>query len=321
MNAQILKALLENQGTYLSGEHLSGIAGVSRTSIWKHINQLRADGYVIESIPSKGYQLRPAPDALIREELLMMMEQSQMIRDIVVLKTVGSTNTYGKERGDAGLLVIAEEQSQGKGRLGRTWFTPSGEGLWFSLVLQPDLDPLQAALITQIAAASVWQGVTEISGISAEIKWPNDILSGGKKLCGILTEMTAELGQIQKMVVGIGVNVHTSSFPENLTSVATSIAMQTPAPVSRKNLLCAILKHFEKYYSQLIESGDIEDVITICREHSALLGKEIVILAGGRTETATALDILPSGELLVRKADGKEVPILSGEVSVRKTGN
>lgn len=317
MKLDILRSLKEHPGEWLSGEALSQLAGVSRTAVWKQINQLRKEGYAIESVPSKGYRMAAGDETLSREGILLELRDTALIHDVVSLKTVDSTNRYARQIEGDGVLVISEEQTGGRGRLGRHWTSPAGEGLWFSLVLRPELDPMQAAAVTQIAASAVWQGIMEVTGIEAEIKWPNDILIGGRKVCGILTEMNAELGAIERLVVGIGINVNLPTLPEELRETATSLLLETGRPWSRKAILSAVIRAFETDFRAYVADGLLNSVIARCREHSSLIGKPIRILTGSREEYGEALDLTDTGELLVRREDGTVAPLISGEISVR----
>lgn len=317
MKMYILKSLIDHPGEWLSGEELSRLSGVTRAAVWKQVRQLKAEGYAIESAPSKGYRMFSEGEALSKEGLQLALEESAMLNRVVYLKTVDSTNRYAHQIDDAGVLVIAEEQTQGRGRLGKTWHAPLGEGLWFTLVLKPEVDPSKAAVITQIAASAVWQGIRDVTGVEAAIKWPNDIQIGSRKVCGILTEMNAELGAIERLMVGIGINVNTVQMPEELRETATSLMMETGKTWSRKALLLAVLKAFEVDYTKFISNGELGDVIQRCRQHSSLIGKPIRILRGTREEFAEAVDISNSGELIVLKESGERMPLISGEISVR----
>lgn len=317
MKIDVLKSLTDHPGEWLSGEELSRLSGVTRSAVWKQIRQLKADGYSIESMPSKGYRMFVEGEALSKEGLLLSLADSEMIRDVICLRTVDSTNRYARQLVAAGVLIIAEEQTQGRGRLGRSWVSPAGEGLWFTLVIKPELDPSQAALITQIAASAVWQGIHEVTGIESTIKWPNDIQIGTRKVCGILTEMNAELGAIERLMVGIGINVNVRDLPEELAGTATSLFMETGRGWSRKTLLLSILKAFEADYLKFITAGDLESVIQRCRKHSSLIGKPIRILNGSREEFADAVDLSEKGELIIRKPSGELDRLISGEISVR----
>lgn len=317
MKIHVLKSLLDHPGEWLSGEELSRLSGVTRSAVWKQVRQLKMEGYIIESVPSKGYRMNTEGEALSKEGLLLSLAESGMIHDVIHLKTVDSTNRYAKQINDPGVLIIAEEQTMGRGRLGREWSSPAGDGLWFTLVIRPEMDPSQAALITQIAASAVWQGIREVTGIESAIKWPNDIQIGARKVCGILTEMNAELGAIERLIVGIGINVNTPRMPDELAETATSLLIETGRPWSRKALLLAILKAFEADYLSFVNNGDLQSVIKRCRDYSSLIGKPIRIVNGSREEFAEAVDIGEKGELIVRKATGELSPLISGEISVR----
>lgn len=317
MKIHVLKSLTDHPGEWLSGEDLSRLSGVTRAAVWKQIKQLKAEGYVIESVPSKGYRMLSEGEILSKEGLKLALSESQIVHEVIHLKTVDSTNRYARLVDDTGILVVAEEQTQGRGRLGRTWVSPAGEGLWFTLVLKPDLDPTQAALVTQIAASAVWQGIEAVTGIQASIKWPNDIQIANRKVCGILTEMNSELGAIERLMVGIGINVNGSEMPVELAEIATSLRIETGISWSRKALLLAVLQAFEKDYVNFVKNGTLESVIHRCRAHSSLIGKQIRIVTGNREEFAEAVDISDRGELIVRKPTGEICPLISGEISVR----
>lgn len=317
MKIHVLKSLTDHPGEWLSGEDLSRLSGVTRAAVWKQIKQLKAEGYVIESVPSKGYRMLSEGEILSKEGLKLALSESQIVHEVIHLKTVDSTNRYARLVDDTGILIVAEEQTQGRGRLGRTWVSPAGEGLWFTLVLKPDLDPTQAALVTQIAASAVWQGIEAVTGIQASIKWPNDIQIANRKVCGILTEMNSELGAIERLMVGIGINVNGPEMPAELAEIATSLRIETGISWSRKALLLAVLQAFEKDYVDFVKNGTLESVIHRCRAHSSLIGNQIRIVTGNREEFAEAVDISDRGELIVRKPTGEICPLISGEISVR----
>lgn len=317
MKIHVLKSLTDHPGEWLSGEDLSRLSGVTRAAVWKQIKQLKSEGYVIESVPSKGYRMLSEGEILSKEGLKLALSESQIVHEVIHLKTVDSTNRYARLVDDTGILIVAEEQTQGRGRLGRTWVSPAGEGLWFTLVLKPDLDPTQAALVTQIAASAVWQGIEAVTGIQASIKWPNDIQIADRKVCGILTEMNSELGAIERLMVGIGINVNGPEMPVELAEIATSLRIETGISWSRKALLLAVLQAFEKDYVNFVKNGTLESVIHRCRAHSSLIGKPIRIVTGNREEFAEAVDISDRGELIVRKPTGEICPLISGEISVR----
>lgn len=322
MKNKILKLLKENKEGFISGQKISEILNVSRTAIWKNINILREEGYKIESVSRKGYRLTLSPDLLTYEEIRKGLKTNSIGKTIVHFDSITSTNTKAKElalKGEKeGTVVIAEEQTAGRGRLGRSWISPKGKGIWMSILLRPNISPANAAKITQIGAASVCEGIREI-GIDVKIKWPNDITANGKKVCGILTEMSGELNTVNYIVIGIGINanIDLSDFPEELIETATSLKVVSGNGIDRKKLVSNILNKFEYLYKELVEENSISKSIKTCKESSAILGKEIRIISKNNEEIAKAIEITEEGELIVEKHDGQQKKIISGEISIR----
>lgn len=321
MKESILKILRNNRENYLSGQKISEDLNVTRTAIWKNINSLRDEGYVIESISSKGYKLISSPDILSPTEIGKNLDTKIVGKEIVHFNSIDSTNIKAKELArkgsDEGTIVVAEEQTSGRGRLGRVWISPKGKGIWMSIILRPDIDPIYASKVTQIGAAAVWKAINSI-GIKAEIKWPNDIVLNGKKICGILTEMSGELNKINYIVIGIGINVNIeeAEFPTEIAKTASSLKAEVGKYICRQELLIEILRELDYYYDDLINKGSIKEAIDICRRESVLLGKDIKIISKGQEVLAKAIDITDDGELIIE--EGKERrKLISGEVSVR----
>jgi BirA family biotin operon repressor/biotin-[acetyl-CoA-carboxylase] ligase len=305
---------------YVSGETISKSLGVSRTAVWKHINELRKCGYEIESSSRKGYRLIEEPDLLTRDELALGMLTRYLGHRIVCFETIGSTNNYIKERADElpdGTLVVSEEQKNGRGRLGREWTSPSGKGIWMSLLLKPEISPIDAPKITQIAAAALIETLKNLYGLDAKVKWPNDIVINGKKVCGILTEMGAELGRVSHIVLGIGINANMDVFGDELADKATSLKIEMGETVDRKKLLLHFLKEFERLLDLFVENGDFEKALNICRKHSAVIGKKVWIKGENSVVEVLATGINDGGELVVQYEDGSVKAIISGEVSIR----
>lgn len=322
MKEEILKLLKQNCDSFISGQEICEQLGVSRTAIWKYINVLKEQGYEIESISKKGYKLISAPDILTYDEVEPLLKTKFIGRKIIYFDSVDSTNSKAKELASAGevdgTLVISEVQTMGKGRLGRSFISPKGKGIWMSIILRPEIDPMSAAVITQISAAAVNLAASEMN-IKTLIKWPNDIIINRKKVCGILTEMSAELTNINYVILGIGINVNVDEeeFTGEVKNVATSFKVETGKSISRKELLSKFLNNFEELYEDLIINNNIERTIKICRENSALIGKEINVIKRGINTKAKALDINDEGLLVVQYEDGKIESLISGEVSIR----
>lgn len=321
MKYKILKMLKENDKKFISGQYISDTLNVSRTAIWKYINQLKDEGYNIEAVTRKGYKLINTPDILSYGEIAEYLKTKYIGREIVYFDRIDSTNVKAKELAAEGIkegtVVISEEQTMGRGRLGRKWVSPKGKGIWMSIILTPDINPIDASKVTQIGAAAVWKALKEV-GVDAYIKWPNDIVLNRKKVCGILTEMSGELNRINYLVIGIGINVNINSeeFPEEIRNIATSIKAEIGHTVSRKFIVAEILNNFEEFYDELIKHGNIKTSIDICRKASILLGREIRIITNKGERNAKAIDITDEGELLIEE-NGEIEKLVSGEISVR----
>ena len=320
MKGEILKLLKETDG-YVSGQELCRRFGVSRTAVWKVINQLKEEGYEIEAVRNRGYVLKGAGDVLSEAELLSCLETEWAGGRIVYFDATDSTNAQAKRLAEAhaphGTLVVSDRQDGGKGRRGRSWASPSGVGIWMSLILRPEIAPSSASMLTLAAALAVREGIREETGLSPLIKWPNDLVLNGMKICGILTEMSTELMEIQYVITGIGINVNQKEFPPEIRDTATSLSLEAGRSFRRSSLIAAILKAFEKDYEAFLKTGDLS---LLLEEYNACLvnrGKEVCILDPSGEYRAVAEGIDESGSLLVTLPDGTRREIISGEVSVR----
>ncbi|SDK87934.1 biotin--[acetyl-CoA-carboxylase] ligase [Natronincola ferrireducens] len=320
MKEKILKELYDRKGEYVSGEELSGKYGVSRTAIWKHMNNLKKEGYRIETTHKKGYKLIETTDRLIGQSIKVALKTRYIGNKIIDFDTIDSTNSYAKEIAKEvlhGTVIISEEQTGGRGRMGRSWTSPKSEGIWMSIILKPDIPPMEGMKMTQIAAASTCWAIRTVTGLEAYIKWPNDIVIDGKKVCGILTEMAGELNKIDYLIVGIGVNVNIEKFPVEFRDIATSLVIEKGEKVDRRTIVIELLQQFEKLYMDYINCGTLEKSLAIIRNYSAVLGKSIRILKGNQELRAEVIAINEEGLLRVRLEDGKEELLISGEVSIR----
>ncbi|MEG0133206.1 MAG: biotin--[acetyl-CoA-carboxylase] ligase [Clostridium sp.] len=320
MKKKILNILRNSEEEYISGERISEEVGITRAGIWKHIKSLKELGYEIDSVSNKGYKLSGSPDIITYEEIEGELRTKYVGRSFIHHDTVDSTNIQcRKECGKnlvEGLVIVAEEQTSGKGRLGRNWVSPKSTGIWMSVALTPDISPILAPRTTLIGAAAVYEALKDM-GFNPGIKWPNDIVIDGKKVCGILTEMNAEIERVNYIVMGIGINVNTEEFPEELLEKATSLRKYAGCKVDRKLLVAKILNNIEKFYEEFKSNGNIESVIDICRKGSILLSKEVRVINGPNETLCRAIDIDEDGELIVEHTDGTIHKVLSGEVSVR----
>ena len=320
MKAKILQALREADG-YVSGQQLCEQFQVSRTAVWKAINQLREMGYEIDSVSNKGYCIRSAPDLLNKNELLSLQKTAWIGRKLECFDVIGSTNTtamqMAEEGAPHGTLVVADRQDSGKGRRGRSWVMPAGIAIAMSIVLKPEeLQPANAPMLTLVSALAVVRAIGHQTGLSAGIKWPNDIVINGKKVCGMLTEMSTQIDYINHIVVGIGINVHNEQFPEELSDRATSLYLESGAYYNRAALVEAVCEYFEHYYEIFMRTQDLSGLQTEYDSFLVNKDRQVRILDPLGEYDGTARGINSRGALLVETSDGVRA-IDSGEVSVR----
>ena len=320
MKAEILALLREND-KFVSGQELCNRFGVSRTAVWKVINQLKKEGYRIEAVQNKGYHMVSSPDLLSKYELESRMATAWLGKEIVYKETTGSTNAdvrrMAEDGAENGLLVVADAQTSGKGRRGRQWESEKGTNLYFSMLLKPDIAPDKASMITLVAAYSVAKVIAKNTGLDAKIKWPNDIVVGKKKVCGILTEMNMERDYIHHIVVGIGINVNEEEFPDEIRDMATSLKKEVGRIVSRANLLCDILLQFEKDYSAFLAAEDLKPFIDDYNKMLVNKGALVKVLDPKGEFSGIAGGINEEGMLIVFKENGQIEKVYAGEVSVR----
>lgn len=316
MREKIMKILKSSSG-YVSGEAISNQLGVSRAAIWKHIKALREDGYEIESVTNKGYRLINSPDRLTAAELSDGLCTSFVGQHAVFFEETDSTNIRAKHSSEQpdGTVFITERQTGGKGRLGRAWFGPPGVGVWMSLLLKPSLPPEDVPQVTLIAGLAVCRAVRTVSRLPAMIKWPNDVIVNGKKICGILTELSAEMEQVNFIVCGIGINVNTEAFDGELSKKATSLLMESGTSQNRKAIAQAVLTEFESLYQLFLKEG-FSSLLSEYKSFCATLNKDVTISRAGKEESARAVDIDSFGCLIIDQ-NGVRTSIQSGEVSVR----
>ncbi len=330
LSDKILNAL-KKSGTYLSGQELSEAFGVSRTAVWKAVNKLKKEGCQIEAVTNRGYRLISADDAdRLNERTLResFREAGRFGRPVIYRKEPGSTNTDIMELSDAGspegTLVIAEKQTKGKGRRGRTWISPPEGNLYMSLLLRPDFPTASAPMLTLLAAMAVRDGMAAVTGEEElfRIKWPNDIVAvcrDGKvrKVCGILTEMRLEEREIRDVVVGIGINVGQKEFAPEIAETAASLLLVLGRPVPRAELAAASMRRFEQLYDVFRESGSFVPLRPEYEEALINRGRKVRVLDPAGVYEGTAEGIDDTGALLVRTEDGKMTAVSAGEVSVR----
>lgn len=320
MKEEILRLLRSADG-YISGQELCNRFGVSRTAVWKAINQLKEAGYEIEAQQNKGYKLMAAPDLMTEAEIKSLMHTDWVAKEVLYFDTIDSTNIKAQELAEkgyqSGTLVVADKQESGKGRRGRSWVSPSGTGIFMTLMIKPDINPNNASMLTLVAALAVAKAITSVTGEEALIKWPNDIVVNGKKVCGILTEMNAQFDYINHIVVGIGINVHNESFPEEISQMASSLMIEAGGKrFHRAQIIAETMSYFEQYYDTFLKTQDLSALV---REYDKLLvnrNKSVRVLDPKEPFDGKAMGITPKGELIVDTWESRKL-VSSGEVSVR----
>lgn len=320
MKEEILRLLRSADG-YISGQELCNRFGVSRTAVWKAINQLKEAGYEIEAQQNKGYRLMAAPDLMTEAEIKSLLHTDWVAKEVLYFDTIDSTNTKAQELAEkgypSGTLVVADKQESGKGRRGRSWVSPSGTGIFMTLMIKPDINPNNASMLTLVAALAVAKAITSVTDEEAMIKWPNDIVVNGKKVCGILTEMNAQFDYINHIVVGIGINVHNESFPEEISQMASSLMIEAGGKrFHRAQIIAETMSYFEQYYDTFLKTQDLSALV---REYDKLLvnrNKSVRVLDPKEPFDGKAMGITPKGELIVDTWESRKL-VSSGEVSVR----
>lgn len=319
VKTKVLAILEEHKGTSISGSEIADEIGMTRGAVWKAIKQLQSAGYPIVAATNRGYCLSSESDLISEESIKPLLKSKYFGNKIEAFKTIDSTNTFAKKLAQQGAshghVVISEQQTSGKGRLERNFYSPTNSGIYMTILLRPKLSMDKASLITSCAAAAVALAIENVTGINTKIKWVNDIFVNGKKLCGILTEagMDFESGTLEYAVVGIGINVSTESFPDELKNVATSLAIESKSTFSRSRLIAEILNVFEEYYDTIETKEFLSEYIS----RSNIIGKEITVIGAVESYTATAVKIDDNARLIVKTSDGIEKILNSGEISIR----
>jgi BirA family transcriptional regulator, biotin operon repressor / biotin---[acetyl-CoA-carboxylase] ligase len=323
LDIEILSALRGAGGGSVSGAELSQKLNVSRAAVWARIQELRSLGYEIEASPHLGYRLLSTPDLLHADDLLSRLGKTKVVgRDIRVFQETTSTNDIveklARDGVREGVAVFAESQTRGRGRLGRKWISPARKGLWFSVLLRPRLRPQETTRLTVASATALRRALDTLTGLKPEIKWPNDILVGGRKVAGILTELNAELDQVKYVILGIGVdvNLQAGEFPGELRRVATSLKVELGRAVPRAELAVAILRELDADYER-VTSGGFSAVAEEWQEHCSTLGQLVVIRSGDRQLRGRAEALGEEGALLVRSEHGHLERAVGGDLTLQ----
>ncbi|MGD6803325.1 biotin--[acetyl-CoA-carboxylase] ligase [Rossellomorea vietnamensis] len=321
IRVKLMEAFRKADGEFLSGQALADIAGCSRTAVWKHIEELRKEGFVFEAVKKRGYRILKSPDRVSGEEIYPGLRTRAIGRVIEYRESVPSTqkiaHTLAQEGSEEGTTVIADEQTEGRGRLLRSWHSPKGTGIWMSIILKPQLPPQRAPQFTLIAAVAVVQAIEEICGLSPEIKWPNDILLHGKKVTGILTELQAEADKINSIIIGIGMNVNQKAddFPEELKSIATSLFLEKEEKVSRAKLIQKVFEKLELYYDLYMEKG-FTPIKLLWESYAVSIGRQITARTITGSIQGKALGINEDGVLRIQDAEGAIHEVYSADIEL-----
>jgi BirA family biotin operon repressor/biotin-[acetyl-CoA-carboxylase] ligase len=316
----VLAAFRENEGRLVSGAELAQKLSVSRAAIWKHVKRLRNAGYGIETLPFEGYRLVSRPDLILSGEIKATLKTKRFGKDVYSFQETSSTSDVASAlaRGSAeeGTVVVADKQTAGRGRIGRSWESPPGVGIWMSVILRPRVPPMNAPQFTIASAMAVSDLLQEETGLEVSIEWPNDIVVRGKKVCGILTEMVAEQDRVEFVIVGIGLNVNQSQddFSPLLTEMATSLYLEDGVKRDRTALLCRLLEQLETYYDML-QGGKFSEIAARWSANSYTLGRRVRCTSEGQPVEGTAESLGMDGALLVRADDGELRRVTSGDVS------
>ncbi|UPU38030.1 biotin--[acetyl-CoA-carboxylase] ligase [Geomonas paludis] len=321
VDGRIIELFRSGDGV-VSGAALSRLLGVSRTAVWKHVKGLRASGYLIEAVPSKGYRLVSSPKVLTQLDLSAGLETKRVGSSIICLKETESTNkvafTLAEEGAAEGTVVIADAQSAGKGRLGRIWLSPPGVNLYCSVVLRPAIAPMAACQLTFLSVVAVARAIESCTTLTPQIKWPNDILINGKKVAGLLNEMNAETEKVNFVVLGIGVNLNLdmASISESLLRhPATSLLQEGGVEVDRLAFTRALLVELDRLYDVFLAEGEAP-VRAEWLERSAIKGRRVKVSQGEREFVGMVQGVDAFGALLVQLSDGKVETVLSGDVAL-----
>lgn len=320
MKTKILRTLRQADG-FVSGQDICNELNVSRTAVWKAVNQLKAVGYEIDAVQKKGYRITSYPDVVYENELQSIRNTQWAGQKIVYFDETDSTNTraieFAQKDYPNGTLVVAEKQTAGKGRRGRTWETLEGNGIFMSLMLKPYIKPNNASMLTLVAALSVAKAIADVTGEQAYIKWPNDIVMNGKKVCGILTEMSAQFDYINHLVIGIGINVHNKDFPEEIANMASSLMMECDGRrFHRADIIEKTLEYFEEYYEIFTKTENLEALVGEYNSILVNMHESVKVLDPKEPFEGKAMGITKNGELIVDTWESRKL-VSSGEVSVR----
>ena len=315
----LLALLADNAMIVISGTKIAREIGVTRSTVWRWIEKLRALGLRVKGHPHSGYQIEKVPDILAPKVLRKRLTPGPLGKRIHHFFKTDSTNSMAMALGEQGephgTIVIAEEQTAGRGRAGHSWHSEKTNGIYMTVLLRPPVSPQQAPLITLVAGLAVREAIVEETGLSPDLRWPNDLMFGRKKFCGILTEMNAEQDQIHFVAVGIGINVNHERIPEELSAIATSLRIETGRAHSRVEIVARLLRHLDSYYNRFLAEGPEPIVARFSEVSSYARGKRVRVATSTETYMGTTEGLEPGGLLRVRREDGRTLPVIAGTLS------
>ncbi|MBO1000065.1 biotin--[acetyl-CoA-carboxylase] ligase [Bacillus sp. SD075] len=322
LRTKLMEALSKADGAFISGQEIAEYIGCSRTAVWKHIEDLRSEGYNVEAVRKKGYRIISAPEKVSESEIQLGLETKTIGKMIHYQETVESTQKIAHQLANEGVqegtLVVAEEQLSGKGRLMRSWHSPKFSGIWMSLILRPKIPIHEAPQLTLLAAVAVAQAIEDTTDLKPQIKWPNDILVNRKKVVGILTEMQAESDRIHSVIIGIGMNINQQlvDFPEELQEKASSLLIESGGAVSRSKVIQRALFRLENLYELYLEHGFMP-IKDLWESYAISLGQVIKASTVNDTIVGKALGITDSGVLLLEDGKGTVHSIYSADIEIQ----
>jgi len=321
LRKRLLDAFTNSNEDFLSGQYLAELIGCSRTAVWKHIEELRKEGFELEAVRRKGYRIVKVPEKITANEVRLGLMTKRLGQNIHYEESVDSTQKIALQLSldgvPEGTVVIAEEQTSGRGRMARTWFSPKYTGVWMSVVLRPNLLPQKAPQLTLVTAVAVVQAIEEIASLKPQIKWPNDILINGKKITGILTELQAESDRINSVIIGIGMNVNQEleGYPEELRTIATSLRIETGKVINRAELIKLVLAKLEYLYDLYLTEG-FYPIKQLWESYAVSIGKMITARMLQGDLYGKALGITDDGALMMEDETGKVHLVYSADIEM-----
>lgn len=321
LRKDLLDAFTKADGAYLSGQHIAELIGCSRTAVWKHIGELRKEGFELEAVRRKGYRIVKTPEKITADELRLGLTTKFIGKNLHYEETVDSTQKIAHrlayDDAPEGTVIIAEEQVSGRGRMARRWHSPKYTGIWMSIILRPNISLPKAPQLTLLTAVAIVQAIEELTGLLPEIKWPNDILIKGKKVTGILTELEAESDRINSIIIGIGINVNQTKedFPSDLEQIATSLLLEKGEKVSRADLIKGIFTNLEKLYLLYLEEGFLP-IKLLWESYAISIGKKITARTLTQSIIGKALGITDDGVLMIEDDHGNIHHVYSADIEL-----